>query len=43
MTPDEVMAMSRDQLLLLSPGFKPIAPRKVRYCEDAEFCGLFDS
>jgi type IV secretion system protein VirD4 len=43
MTPDEVMTMSRDQLLLLRPGFKPIAPQKVRYYEDAEFRGLFDS
>jgi type IV secretion system protein VirD4 len=43
MTPDEVMTMSRDQLLLLRPGFKPIAPQKVRYYEDPEFRGLFDS
>jgi type IV secretion system protein VirD4 len=42
-TPDEIMSMSRDQLILLRPGFRPIAAEKLRYYEDAEFRGLFDS
>jgi hypothetical protein len=41
MTPDEVMTMSRDQLVLLRPGFGSIAPQWVRSQEGAEFRGIF--
>jgi type IV secretion system protein VirD4 len=43
MNADEVLGMNRDQLLLLRPGHRPIAPNKVRYYEDPEFRGLFDA
>jgi type IV secretion system protein VirD4 len=42
MTPDEVMRMEGDQLLILRPGQPPIAARKVRYFAEVEFAGLFD-
>ncbi len=43
MTPDEVLRMSADRLLLLRPGRAPLAPWKVRYYADGEFQGLFDA
>jgi type IV secretion system protein VirD4 len=43
MTPDEVLRMSADRLLLLRPGQAPLAPRKVRYYADPEFRGLYDA
>lgn len=43
MTPDEILRMSTDRLLLLRPGRAPLAPWKVRYYADAEFRGLYDA
>ncbi|UTP40929.1 type IV secretory system conjugative DNA transfer family protein [Phenylobacterium sp. LH3H17] len=43
MTPDEVMRVNHDRLLLLRPGQEPLAPWKVRYYRDPEFQGLFDA
>lgn len=43
MTPDEILRMSTDRLLLLRPGRAPLAPWKVRYYADGEFQGLFDA
>lgn len=43
MTPDEVLRMGSDRLLLLRPGRAPLAPRKVRYFADREFQGQFDA
>ncbi|MDB5580653.1 MAG: conjugal transfer protein TraG [Bradyrhizobium sp.] len=40
MTPDEVMRMDGDRLLLLRPGEHPVMARKVQYYEDGEFEGL---
>lgn len=42
LTPDEVMRVSDDELLLLRPGALPLVARKVRYFSDPEFLGLFD-
>jgi type IV secretion system protein VirD4 len=42
LTPDEVMRVSDDELLLLRPGALPLVARKVRYFSDPEFSGLFD-
>lgn len=36
-TPDEVMRMDGDSLILLRPGANPTVARKVRYYADAEF------
>lgn len=43
MTPDEVMRMSVDNLLLLRPGSAPTLARKIRYYADAEFKGLLNA
>ncbi len=43
MTPDEVLRMGDDRMLLLRPGRAPLAPWKVRYYADGEFWGLFDA
>jgi type IV secretion system protein VirD4 len=43
MTPDEVMRMSADHLLLLRPGSPPVIARKLRYYADPEFRGLTDA
>jgi type IV secretion system protein VirD4 len=42
LTPDEVMRVSDDELLLLRPGTLPLVARKIRYFADPEFAGLFD-
>ena len=42
LTPDEVMRVGDDELLLLRPGALPLVARKVRYFSDPEFSGLFD-
>lgn len=42
LTPDEVMRVSDEELLLLRPGALPLVARKVRYFSDPEFSGLFD-
>ncbi|MBA4013256.1 MAG: conjugal transfer protein TraG [Phenylobacterium sp.] len=42
MTPDEILHMRSDRLLLLRPGKAVLAPWKVRHYADAEFRGLFD-
>ena len=39
LTPDEVMRLSSDELLLLTPGRPAVRARKVRYFEDPEFQG----
>jgi type IV secretion system protein VirD4 len=43
MTPDEVMRMGADRMLVLRPGHAPLVGRKVRYYADAEFAGRFDA
>ena len=43
MTPDEVLRMGDNRMLLLRPGRAPLAPWKVRYYADPEFRGLFDA
>ncbi len=43
MTPDEVMRLDRDKLLILSPGDRPLLARKVCYYRDPEFQGAFDA
>lgn len=43
MTPDEVLRMGGDRMLLLRPGRAPLAPWKVRYFADREFQGLYDA
>ena len=40
LTPDEVMRMHPDHLLLLRPGEAPLFARKVRHYADAEFRSL---
>lgn len=42
MTPDEVLRMGENRMLLLRPGRAPLRPWKVRYFADPEFRGLFD-
>jgi type IV secretion system protein VirD4 len=42
MTPDEILHMRSDRLLLLRPGKAVLAPWKLRHYADAEFRGLFD-
>jgi type IV secretion system protein VirD4 len=42
LTPDEVMRLDRDTLLLLRPGEAPLWARKLRYFADPEFRGMFD-
>ncbi|RYE99915.1 MAG: type IV secretory system conjugative DNA transfer family protein, partial [Oxalobacteraceae bacterium] len=41
-TPDEIMRMRPDQLLLLRQGEHPLAVEKIRYYDQREFAGLFD-
>ncbi|PTT37567.1 conjugal transfer protein TraG, partial [Stenotrophomonas sp. HMWF022] len=41
-TPDEIMRMPADTLLLLRQGERPLWAGKVRYYEQREFGGLFD-
>lgn len=43
MTPDEIMRLDVETLLLLRPGQAPVMACKVRYFQDAEFEGLFDA
>ena len=43
MTPDEVMRLSADRLLLLRPGSPPTVAGKVRYYQDSEFQGLYQA
>lgn len=43
MTPDEVMRVDHDFLLLIRPGDAPLFAGKVRYFADREFQGLFDA
>ena len=43
MTPDEIMRMSHQRLLLLRPGKDPLFPWKLRHYADGEFRGLFDA
>ena len=40
LTPDEIMRMHDDDLLLLRQGQAPIGARKIRYYADGEFAGL---
>ena len=41
-TPDEIMRMPADTLLLLRQGERPLWAGKVRYYAEREFAGLFD-
>jgi len=41
-TPDEIMRMPADTLLLLRQGERPLWASKVRYYDQREFVGLFD-
>ncbi|WP_419790022.1 type IV secretory system conjugative DNA transfer family protein [Sphingomonas zeae] len=41
-TPDEIMRMRPDQILLLRQGEHPLAVEKIRYYDQREFDGLFD-
>ena len=41
-TPDEIMRMPADTLLLLRQGERPLWAEKVRYYDQREFAGLFD-
>lgn len=41
-TPDEIMRMPADTLLLLRQGERPLWAGKVRYYDQREFVGLFD-
>lgn len=41
-TPDEIMRMRPDQLLLLRQGERPLAVEKIRFYDQREFAGLFD-
>lgn len=43
LTPDEVRNIPASRELLLLAGFRPIVADKVRYFDDREFAGLFDS
>ncbi|WP_340645993.1 type IV secretory system conjugative DNA transfer family protein [Phenylobacterium sp.] len=43
MTPDEVMRLGQEELLLLRPGMSPVVAQKVRYYRDQQFAGLFDA
>ena len=42
LTPDEIMRMPADTLLLLRQGERPLWAGKVRYYDQREFAGLFD-
>jgi type IV secretion system protein VirD4 len=41
LTPDEVMRLASDRMILLRPGLAPTLARKVRYFEDPEFKDLY--
>lgn len=41
-TPDEIMRMPADTLLLLRQGERPLWARKIRYYDQREFAGLAD-
>ena len=41
-TPDEIMRMPPDSLLLLRQGEHPLVVEKIRYYDQREFAGLFD-
>ena len=41
-TPDEIMRMPADTLLLLRQGERPLWASKIRYYDQREFAGLFD-
>ena len=41
-TPDEIMLMRPDQVLLLRQGERPLPVEKIRYYDQREFAGLFD-
>ena len=43
LTPDEVMRLAADLMLLIRPGEAPLGVQKVRYFADPEFQGLFES
>jgi type IV secretion system protein VirD4 len=43
MTPDEVMRLRPDHLLLLQPGSAPVIAQKLRYYADPEFRGMADA
>ena len=43
MTPDEIMRLDVETLLLLRPGQAPVMACKLRYFRDAKFEGLFDA
>ena len=42
LTPDEVMSMDPDRMLVLPQEGRPVLARKPRYYADPEFAGLFD-
>ncbi|WP_387425305.1 type IV secretory system conjugative DNA transfer family protein [Sphingomonas melonis] len=42
MTPDEIMRMPADTLLLLRQGERPLWAKKIRYYDQREFARLFD-
>ncbi len=42
MTPDEVMAMNENKLILFMASKRPVIAQKVKYYSDPEFEGLFD-
>lgn len=41
-TPDEIMRLRPDQILLLRQGEHPLSVEKIRYYDQREFTGLFD-
>jgi len=41
-TPDEIMRMDPDNLLLLRQGQNPLVVAKIRYYAEREFAGLYD-
>jgi type IV secretion system protein VirD4 len=43
LTPDEVMRIDHDRMLVLRPGSDPLVALKIRHYADAEFEGMFDS
>jgi type IV secretion system protein VirD4 len=43
LTPDEVMRLADDLMLVLRPGRDPLVAGKVRHYADLEFAGLFDA
>lgn len=43
MDPNEIMKLGADKLLLMRVGENPLIVRKLRYFDDKEFAGLFDT